>query len=193
MKLTHPELYIDTFTYDQTSHVLGSPLEERPITFGWLVYNKERQVWNLLKATGADNDFQRLTALLGPTSHTHNLPTMALPWSEDQAALAGSAADPARPYHFGRLGFYKRTFQGKTGQAKSGQGKGGRGSPASLNAGTLGASLGLMVMSTTALVNPAIAGTILPTGGVVTSGAGSIASTQNGAGLKSPSPPRCLG
>jgi len=176
MKLTHPDSYLDSNTPDRTAHGMGSPLEEQAITFGWLVYNKERRVWNLLKATGSDNDeAQGLTALIGPMRHAQSSYPSALPWSEDQSALARPVDYFGRSYHFGRLGFYKRTAQDKGVRQPS---------PASLNAGTFGASLGLMVMSTTALVNPAIAGNILPTGGVVTSGAGSIASTQNGAGLK---------
>lgn len=45
-------------------------------------------------------------------------------------------------------------------------------------------SFALAALSSTALVNPVIAGNILPQGGVVASGSGSISSVNNGTGLQ---------
>ena len=104
--------------------------------FGWLVSNKERQVWNLLKATGSDHDVSGgLTPLLGPVWQGSSLP-----WADPRAAALASLPPVGRAFHFGRLGFYKRSAQG----LRQGHGQGqGTVSSASLNAGTVGASLGL--------------------------------------------------
>jgi hypothetical protein len=94
MKLTHPDSYLDSNTPDRTAHGMGSPLEEQAITFGWLVYNKERRVWNLLKATGSDNDETHgLTALIGPMRSVQSSYPSALPWSDDWPAPIERSSD----------------------------------------------------------------------------------------------------
>ena len=138
-----------------------------------LVFNAITQSWNLCESTGsvsgAGQAARRSIADLFATQTETFGPGLSAAQPLLQMPQSGSR------YRFGRLGYYARAEEAR--QAKAGV-------KAGVTGLSLSAGLGLMVMSTTALVNPAIAGNILPTGGTVNTGSGSIAVTNGGAGLQ---------
>jgi len=79
------------------------------LKFYTLFYNKEYKSWILSEMTGSDHDVSGgLTPLLGPLWQASNLP-----WADPRAAALASLPPVGRGFHFGRLGFYKRSAQGQ--------------------------------------------------------------------------------
>ncbi|NDB69136.1 MAG: hypothetical protein EB015_14220 [Methylocystaceae bacterium] len=148
---------------------------------GRLVFNAQDNIWDLCDLTGMtkNSDFAGIKAERDPAAQfqrnavlwggQQNGETRDLNWKSSVAPYPAS-------YHFGRLGYYARSVNvsSSAGMDKS--------APHYLRAGFAGFSLAFM--SSTALVNPVIAGNILPQGGVVASGSGSINTVNNGAGLQ---------
>ena len=142
---------------------------------GRLVFNAHNKIWYLTEMTGSSNclainSVQSVSAMtVLNSSHSSSV-------SFEQASLRhnGRSLAPSS-FHFGRLGYYARADKWAQHSVSI--------KPLhSMRAGFAG--VGLAVMSSTALVNPTFAGNILPTGGVVTTGSGTINSINNGAGLK---------
>jgi filamentous hemagglutinin family protein len=148
---------------------------------GRLVFNAQDKHWYLCETMGSHEIIPNpFPASSGCYVHQSKLKAS---WGveQDSAVERGlnwkrTAPNYNTTYHFGRLGYYARLGSALT--------KSPEGTSHQLNLRAGLAGIGFAVMSTTALVNPVIAGNILPQGGVVTSGSGSINTINSGTGLQ---------
>lgn len=148
---------------------------------GRLVFNTQDKHWYLYEMTGAQDPAKGpetgIIAQCAPQDHGIAVWGTEETGKDEKGLNWKSAHIPfASSYHFGRLGYYARVSNGTL------RGAVDTSTPHYLRAGFAG--LGLAVMSSTALINPALAANILPQGGTVTSGAGTVSSINNGTGLQ---------